>query len=56
MSNNYNSRLKPAEVLWHKNKALLIRQREDFKDILNKQIELNYNLHEEISDKTLLKS
>ena len=56
MSNNYNSRLKPAEVLWHKNKALLIRQREEFKDILNKQIELNYNLHEEISDKTLLKS
>ena len=44
MSNNYNSRLKPAEVLWYKNKALLIRHKEDFKDILNKQIELDFNL------------
>lgn len=44
MTNNYNSRLKPAEVLWYDNKSLLIRKKEDFKDILNKQIELNFNL------------
>ena len=44
MTNNYNSRLKPAEVLWYDNKALLIRKKEDFKDILNKQVELNFNL------------
>ena len=42
MSNNYNSRLKPPEVLWYNNKALLIREKEKFEDILNKQIELNF--------------
>ena len=42
MSNNYNSRLKPPEVLWYNNKALLIREKENFEDILNKQIELNF--------------
>jgi len=42
MSNNYNSRLKPSEVLWYNNKALLIREKENFEDILNKQIELNF--------------
>jgi diaminopimelate decarboxylase len=44
MTNNYNSRLKPAEVLWYDNKSLLIRKKEDFKDLLNKQVELNFNL------------
>ncbi len=42
MSNNYNSRLRPAEVLWFKNKPLLIREKEDLNDILNKQIEINF--------------
>lgn len=40
MSSNYNSRYKPAEVLWHENKAHLIRQRENFEDILRNQIEV----------------
>ena len=44
MSNNYNSRLKPKEVLWYKNKGLLIRHKEELKDILNKQIELDFSL------------
>ena len=41
MSSNYNSRLKPAEVLILDGKAQLIRKREDFDDILRNQIELD---------------
>lgn len=41
MSSNYNSRLKPAEVLILQGKALLIRQRETFEDILRHQIEID---------------
>lgn len=40
MSSNYNSRLKPAEVLWHDEKAKLIRQSETFDDILRNQIQI----------------
>lgn len=38
MSSNYNSRFRPAEVLWHKNKAHLIRKRESFEDLIKNQI------------------
>ncbi len=41
MSSNYNSRYRPAEVLWHKNEAHLIRKRETFDDILKNQIEID---------------
>lgn len=41
MASNYNSRYKPAEVLWHNKKAHLIRKRETFDDILNNQIEID---------------
>ena len=41
MANNYNSRLKPAEVLWYNGKANLIREKENFEDIINKQIQIN---------------
>lgn len=41
MASNYNSRYRPAEVLWHNNKAHLIRQRETFDDILKNQIEVD---------------
>ncbi len=44
MTNNYNSRLKPAEVLWYNNESILIRKKEEFNDILNKQIEINFDL------------
>jgi diaminopimelate decarboxylase len=37
MSSNYNSRLKPAEVLWYKKKAHLIRAHEVFDDLLRNQ-------------------
>ena len=40
MASNYNSRYRPAEVLWHNKKAHLIRKRETFNDILNNQIEI----------------
>ena len=40
MASNYNSRYRPAEVLWHKGKAHLIRAHEDFDDIIKNQIEI----------------
>lgn len=40
MASNYNSRLKPAEVLWKDGKGHLIRERETFDDILKNQIML----------------
>ncbi|AZQ44427.1 diaminopimelate decarboxylase [Nonlabens ponticola] len=40
MASNYNSRYRPAEVLWHNGKAHLIRERETFDDILNKQVDV----------------
>lgn len=42
MASNYNSRFRPAEVLWYNNEAHLIRKRETFDDILNNQIEINF--------------
>jgi diaminopimelate decarboxylase len=43
MASNYNSRVKPAEILWLDNKAHLIRQRETFEDLIKNQIEINLN-------------
>jgi len=40
MASNYNSRFRPAEVLLHNNKANLIRERETFDDLINKQVEI----------------
>ncbi len=40
MASNYNSRFKPAEVLWHNNEAKLIRKRETFDDLLHNQVEV----------------
>jgi len=40
MSSNYNSRYKPAEVLWKDGKGILIRERETFEDLLKNQIML----------------
>lgn len=42
MSSNYNSRYRPAEVLWYNNKAHLIRKRETFEDLLKNQIEISF--------------
>ena len=38
MASNYNSRYRPAEVLWYNGKAHLIRKRETFDDIVKNQI------------------
>ena len=40
MSSHFNSRLKPAEVLVKDGKALLIRKRDEFEDLLKNQIEV----------------
>ncbi|GIV56475.1 MAG: hypothetical protein KatS3mg040_1243 [Candidatus Kapaibacterium sp.] len=37
MSSNYNARCRPAEVLVHSGKALLIRRREELDDLLATQ-------------------
>lgn len=41
MSSNYNSRLRPAEVLWYNGEAHLIRSRETFEDLLKGQVEID---------------
>ena len=41
MASNYNSRLKPAEVMIHEGKAHLIRARETMEDILKNQIAID---------------
>lgn len=47
MASNYNSRYRPAEVLWHEGKAHLIRKRETFEDILHNQVEMAFSeMHE----------
>lgn len=43
MASNYNSRFRPAEVLWINNKAILIRKEETMDDLLQNQI-----LYEEV--------
>jgi diaminopimelate decarboxylase len=40
MASNYNSRLKPAEVLVINGEAKLIRERENFQDLLKGQVEI----------------
>lgn len=41
MASNYNSRYRPAEVLWHEGKAVLVRKREDFDDLIRNQIDVD---------------
>jgi diaminopimelate decarboxylase len=42
MASNYNSRVRPAEVMVHEGKAFLIRQRESMEDILRNQIIIEF--------------
>lgn len=39
MASNYNSRYRPAEVLWHEGRAHLIRERETFEDLVRRQVD-----------------
>ena len=41
MSSNYNSRYRPAEVLWINDEAQLIRKRETFEDLMRNQIDID---------------
>jgi diaminopimelate decarboxylase len=43
MSSNYNSRYRPAEVLVHQGKDLLIRKREKFEDLTRNIIDVDLN-------------
>ena len=43
MSNNYNSRMRPAEVLVYKGRSYLIRKRETLDDLLRNQVEVEFN-------------
>ena len=49
MASNYNSRLRPAEVLWINGKAELIRERETFEDLTKGQIEVNITLDTQLA-------
>jgi len=49
MASNYNSRLRPAEVLWINGKAKLIRERESFEDLTKGQIEVNVTLDTQLA-------
>ncbi len=40
MASNYNSRFRPPEVLWHDGKAILIRERETFDDLVKNQVDV----------------
>jgi diaminopimelate decarboxylase len=40
MSNNYNARFRPAEVLVINGEAKLIRRRETFEDLVRNEIEV----------------
>lgn len=42
MSSNYNSRMRPAEILIHKGQAFLIRKRETLEDLLRLQVETQW--------------
>ncbi len=43
MSSNYNSRYRPAEVMWYNGKAHLIRERETMEDLIKGQVIMNFD-------------
>lgn len=54
MASNYNSRYRPAEVLWFNKEAVLIRKRENFDDLIANQEDVG-NLFENVRTKASLK-
>jgi diaminopimelate decarboxylase len=42
MASNYNSRYRPAEVLWYEGEAHLIRKHENFEDLMQNQILVDF--------------
>ncbi|TPD67002.1 diaminopimelate decarboxylase [Flavobacterium microcysteis] len=51
MSSNYNSRFKPAEVLWYEGKGHLIRERENFDDLIRNQVIVEFDKSYELVSK-----
>jgi len=49
MSSNYNSRLRPAEVLWYNGEAHLIRSRETFEDLLKGHVEIDLTAESQVA-------
>ena len=49
MSSNYNSRFRPAEVLWHNNRAHTIRKQETLDDLISNQILIDFSEKDEIN-------
>lgn len=43
MASNYNSRYRPAEVLWHQSQGHLITRRETFDDLIRNQIPFDFS-------------
>ena len=43
MASNYNSRYRPAEVLWYKEKSFVIRNEETFDDLVQNQILIDFS-------------
>lgn len=48
MSSNYNSRYRPAEILWYNNEPHLIRKQETFEDLLQNQILIDFKKKVEV--------
>lgn len=42
MASNYNSRFRPAEIMWYQGKSHLIRERESFEDLIHLQKEISF--------------
>lgn len=49
MTSNYNSRYRPAEILWHNGAAHVIRERETMEDILKHQVPVELEIGELVS-------
>ena len=43
MASNYNSRYRPAEILWYNEKSFVIRKEESFDDLVQNQILIDFN-------------
>jgi len=50
MASNYNSRFRPAEVLWHNGEAKLIRKRETFDDLVANQVVVDVAIEEAVAE------
>jgi diaminopimelate decarboxylase len=42
MASNYNSRFRPAEILWYDGQAHVIRKRETFEDLVSNQVLIDF--------------